>query len=159
MNPRPCQQNGRDKLVPTGNPPESKGNIIMAKANQLPAGPTLAPPPPSKSLDSIDLDALKGHIVAVRVLDRIQKETKFGPRPMSTLELVTSDSAEPVVGVNFSSYFSQIPMYVWYVGKIASVRRGKMDAWTMEAVTDKKAIAALQAVIATLPEINGTEGL
>ena len=100
--------------------------------------------------ESIELTPLIGKVVAVRVIERHEKETKFGNRQMAVTQIVVEGEKEPLEGVLFQSYFQKLKIGEWYVGKVVKTDR----AWGLENEgVAVKQIAALEKLIDALPEV------
>lgn len=100
--------------------------------------------PPKMGGDAIELSAFEGKLIALLCNARDEKKTKFGPRQMTQVAVVTVDSKEPLVGIMFQSYFQDLPLGEVFIGKVALVASGLNKQWILNADNlDKKAVAAL----------------
>lgn len=113
------------------------------------APPSAKPAPAMKSGDVIELNPLLNKVVALRVTSRSAVQTKFGQRELSEVIVLVQGETVPLDGVLFQSYFQHLDIGDWYIGRIVKGER----AWGMDATNlDPKVIAALNRVIATMPD-------
>lgn len=115
------------------------------KVNARPA------PKPKSSGEQIKLEPLTGKLCALKVVDRRSVDTKFGARNMSDTVLIPSGADEPLYGVLFASYFQDLEIGEWYIGRIAKSEKG---TWFMSAptATDQREINSLMPIMAGVDE-------
>lgn len=117
------------------------------KTNETPATPApFAPPPPRVSGDSIDLSALLGKTIAVKLIGKTQKATKFGEKTMAQVRIYSADQKQPLDGVLFSAYFVGLEVGRWFAGTL-SMTKGNRRGWTLIESTDTAALAKLGKLI------------
>lgn len=113
--------------------------------------------PKMDSADAIELDGLKGKLVAIMVTDRKSVTTKFDKGTQQTdmnyVTLVSQDMKKPedvLKGVLFQKYFAHLPTDKWFIGKIVKNEKGH---WGMVTDgVDKKVAEPLIKFIEGLPE-------
>lgn len=107
--------------------------------------------PPKLGGDALELSHLEGKLVAIFCRARDEKKTKFGPRKMTSAAIVAEGQKEPLEGILFQSYFQDLELGAWYIGKIARVEAGMNRAWVLQ--TDGLNAKAVKALAATLETI------
>jgi hypothetical protein len=96
--------------------------------------------------EPIDLKPYLGQACAVKVVGRSTVETKFGPRQMSEVRIVSPDADGVVEGVLFQSYFKQLDLNEWYAGRLEKIETNVGSAWILTDKLSKKEAAALKAL-------------
>lgn len=110
------------------------------------------PAPKASSGEAIDLKPLLGKAVAVRVNNTREVETKFGTRPLAEVTMLVEGSAEPLDGVLFQSYFTELAQGEWFAGIVAKMQTGDFERWALDySKLTKKQAAALEKLIAEQP--------
>lgn len=107
--------------------------------------------PPKMGGDALELSHLEGKLVAIFCRARDEKKTKFGPRKMTSAAIVAEGSKEALEGILFQSYFQDLDLNCWYIGKIGRVEAGGNRAWVLITEgLDAKAVKALAKHLETV---------
>lgn len=107
--------------------------------------------PPKMGGDSIELDVLQGKLVAIFCKDRDEKKTRFGPRKMTQVYLATMESKDALMGIMFQSYFQDLALGQWYIGKVVRAPAGNNQQWILSTEgLDAKAVKALAKHLETV---------
>lgn len=105
--------------------------------------------PKANAGQSIDLAAMQGKAVAVRITQRAEVATRFGDKTMSAGQILVEGESEPMEGVFFQSYFQRLALNEWFAGVVVKSDR----AWGLDAEAVKQpALKKLQAAIEKVPD-------
>lgn len=107
--------------------------------------------PPKVGGDAIELSPLENKIVAIFCKARDERKTKFGPRKMTAVAVVAEGSKEPLEGIMFQTYFQDLELGFWYIGRVVRVEAGGNKQWVLS--TDNIDPKAAKALAKTLESV------
>jgi hypothetical protein len=90
-------------------------------------------PKPNFGEDTIDLEPLEDHTLAVYVRGRKTVQTSYGEKEVTFVTVITPDATEPLNGAVFQSYFQTLEPGEWYVGRLEKQKIGKFRAWVLSS--------------------------
>lgn len=100
--------------------------------------------PPKVGGDAIELSNLSGKMIALICKDRDEKKTRFGQRKMTLVNIAHLESKEVLAGVMFQTYFQDLELNQWYIGKVVQVEAGNNKQWVLTTEgLDKKMVQQL----------------
>lgn len=103
---------------------------IFSKKSETPDFNVVIAPPKSGG-DAIELSQFDGEVVALFCRDRDEKKTRFGQRRMTSVYIVDTSSTEPLAGIMFQSYFQDLDLGKWYIGRVKRVKSGNNLQWIL----------------------------
>lgn len=107
--------------------------------------------PPKVGGDAIELSPLEGKLIGFFAKARDERKTKFGPRKMTAVAIVAEGSKEALEGIMFQTYFQDLEIGQWYIGKVTRVDAGGNKQWILSTDDiDPKAAKALAKILETV---------
>lgn len=89
--------------------------------------------PPKSGGDAIELSQFDGELIALYCRERDEKKTRFGQRRMTSVYIVDSSSTEPLAGIMFQTYFQDLDLGKWYIGRVKRVKSGNNPQWILSS--------------------------